>query len=110
MAFSFTRHDHLVLGIWVDDMPVFFKDEGDKNWFIEEISKKYEIKYGKLEFLLGIEIIRNCGSILIRQKSYIERKASQFGVQDAKSVQTPMVINENFGTEENPKGICHIGN
>jgi hypothetical protein len=70
-------------------MPVFYKTEDDQNWFLQEIWKKYEIKFGNLKFLLGIEIIRDSGSILIRQKSYIERKTVQFGVNEAKDVKTP---------------------
>jgi len=34
---------NIVLGIWVDDMPAFFKLEADKNWLIKEIEKNMKL-------------------------------------------------------------------
>ena len=86
-----TQEHFIILGLWVDDIPGFYRREEDRAWLVEALSTKYEITdEGELDFILGIEVREQGKKVAIRQKAYIERKAEEFGLDNSKPEQIPM--------------------
>ena len=48
---------------------------------------------GRLHYFLGVRIVQNEGNVWIRQDRYHEEVLRKFGMQNAKSVATPMEQN-----------------
>ena len=91
---------YLILAVWVDDMPIFYKRDEDRQWLTEKLKLKYELQEGNLEYILGIKIIREEGIMKINQQAYIENKVKEYGLQEAKGCMTPMIMNQKLNEEE----------
>ena len=82
----------MFLGIWVDDIPVFYADERDLQWLLTSMRKTYQITDSKLNFIIGIKVTQSDDGIKLNQGSYIERKAQEFKLNGSKGVFTPMDV------------------
>ena len=90
----------LLLAVWVDDMPIFYKNEEDRNWLKEQIRSKYEIQESELEYILGIKINRVGTKMEINQTAYIEKKVEEYSLMDSKDTATPMIFNQKLNENE----------
>jgi hypothetical protein len=88
----------IILGLWVDDIPGFYVREEDRDWLVCSLKEKYEITdEGDLTYILGTLISKSHdGSLSISQKSYIQNKTEEFGVDDARQEYTPMVAGQDL--------------
>ena len=91
----------IILAVWVDDMPIFYKNKSEREWLSMQLKKKYEIHESELEYILGIKINRSNSKMQINQITYIENKVKEYGLEDAKGSPTPMVINQLLNENEN---------
>jgi hypothetical protein len=82
----------IILGLWVDDIPGFYKSEEDRKWLVDALKAKYEISdEGVLKYILGILVKETDeGDVAISQMGYIQDKCREFGLEDAHPERTPM--------------------
>ena len=88
----------IILGLWVDDIPGFYKKEDDRIWLIEALKTKYKISdEGQLKYILGV-LVEEKGEqdVAISQVGYIEDKCREFGLEDAHSEHIPMTAGADF--------------
>ncbi|GJW76657.1 retrovirus-related pol polyprotein from transposon TNT 1-94 [Tanacetum coccineum] len=57
-------------------------------------------KMGKLQYFLGLEVIRGQEGIIISQRKYVDDTLKKFNMQGCKTVATPMNISEKLMTED----------
>jgi hypothetical protein len=96
----------IILTVWVDDIAGFCNLDSERDWRIDTLKKKYDVQaISDLEYILGVEVKKDNDSIKIRQLAYIERKAEQFGLINAKSVATPMVQGHELEDKEDEKKL-----
>jgi hypothetical protein len=89
-----------VLQIYVDDI-IFGSTNQD---FCEEFGKmmanEFEISMiGELSYFLGLQIKQLKNGIFISQGKYIKDMLKKFGMEDAKSISTPMGINGSLESD-----------
>ena len=81
------------IGVYVDDIIIAAKLDHQIQQVKDSLSQQFELKdLGQLKYFLGMSISRNVesGHILINQPAYIKRILEVFGMQDCKSVSTPI--------------------
>ena len=82
-----------VVGIYVDDIVVACKNEEKLKEFKRALCGKVDVKdLGKLHHFLGMKVIQDdvSGDVWIGQDAYVGKVLERFGMQDAKSVVTPV--------------------
>ena len=91
-CFTHLGNRDLILGIYVDDLVILWKKEGDLEWLIEKIKKKYELEHlGKMEWILGMKVEKlEGGGYALSQEDYIESLAERFMMEDAREAFTPL--------------------
>lgn len=100
------------LAIYVDDLVLFTNNQETKQYFKEELHKKFKIKdLGDINYCLGIHVERDRtkGILYLDQRKYIQEVLNKFGMSDCKSVQTPMDLNTKLiGTTENAEILDNV--
>lgn len=82
----------VILGIFVDDIIVFFKSELTFDIVKKDLSKYFSLKdLGLLKCYLGLQIEYDSESIKINQRNYILSLLDKFNMKDCKTVDTPLV-------------------
>ncbi|XP_031264166.1 uncharacterized protein LOC116122465 [Pistacia vera] len=72
----------------------------DVDSFKKSLFQQFDmIDLGKLQFFLGIEVLRTYEGILIVQKKFALDLLAKFGFLDAKSVATPLEVNHKLSQE-----------
>ncbi|MBW0460659.1 hypothetical protein O181_000374 [Austropuccinia psidii MF-1] len=92
----FHRKDNCPIWIFVhvDDIAIFGKDL-DK--FKKEIEQEFKTKLlGQANLLLGIKIHHDIDSIRLTQEHYVESVLDLYGMNDCRSVATPLIPNEHL--------------
>jgi len=82
-----------VVGVYVDDIVVACKSEVRLKEFKQGLCRKFEVKdLGKLRHFLGIKVVQDevSGDVWIGQSVYVGKVLERFGMQEAKSVATPV--------------------
>ncbi|MBW0564751.1 hypothetical protein O181_104466 [Austropuccinia psidii MF-1] len=80
--------------VHVDDIAIFGKDFAK---FKKEIEKEFKAKLlGQADLLLGIKIHHDNNFIRLSQEHYIERILSLYGMNDCRTVATPLIPNEHL--------------
>lgn len=78
--------------VYVDDI-LFGEDDAMCKNFAKEIWKGFEMSMiGEFSFFLGLQIAQTNDGIFISQDKYIKEVLKKFGMEDCKSVITPMEI------------------
>jgi len=77
--------------------------------FRRDMMEHYEMKnLGLLHHFLGMRVIQSRQNIFLHQKKYAQKLIEKFGLQDCKTVATPLAMNErlskNDGSEDANKG------
>ena len=83
----------IVVCVFVDDIVVVCKSEARLKEFKQALCKKFDMKdLEQLCYILGMKVIQDevSGDVWICQSSYGFRVLERFGMQDAKSVVTPV--------------------
>lgn len=82
-----------VVGVYVDDIVVACKSEVRMKEFKQSLCRKFDVKdLGKLHHFLGMKVVQDevSGDVWIGQSAYVDKVLERFGMQDAKSVITPV--------------------
>ena len=82
-----------VIGVYVDDIVVACKSEKQMEKVKQALCRKFEVKdLGELHHFLGLKVVQDkvSGDVWIGQPAYVGRVLERFGMQDAKSVATPV--------------------
>ena len=97
----YTRHTGssiLLLALYVDDLLITGSDKAEIREMKKKLSTRFEMKdLGPARVMLGIEIRRDRANrkLFISQQEYAETVLKRFGMEDSKTVTTPMDRN-NF--------------
>ena len=88
-----TGGEMFYMGVYVDDIVLAGKTDGQLQDVKSALSKEYEIKdMGKLHYFLGMSVVQDeeCKSIWIGQPAYTTNLLTKYGMQDCKAVSTPV--------------------
>jgi hypothetical protein len=93
-------NDLFLLQIYVDDI-IFGSTNQD---FCEEFGKMMANEFqmsmiGELSYFLGLQIKQMKNGTFVSQGKYIKDMIKKFGLQDAKSMSTPMGTNNQLGVD-----------
>ena len=83
----------VIIAMWVDDLMIFAKDKVTINDVKSKLNKSFEMKdLGELEYFLGIRVNQNQTKNMIKidQESYVEKILQVQGMQNCKSLSTPL--------------------
>ena len=84
----------IFLAVYVDDIILASKKPEVIQKTKKLFASKFEVKdMGRLHYFLGVRIVQNEGNVWIGQDRYLEEVLEKFGMQNAKSVATPMEQN-----------------
>ena len=98
----FTRNDGVILVVYVDDMLVFSRTKEEGSAVVDALEQLFPVKrIGEPKKFLGMEVTRDRQhrTIALRQTVYIQDVLERFGMADANSVSTPMVMGSVFGQD-----------
>jgi hypothetical protein len=103
--------------LYVDDMLIAAKNMLEIKKLKSLLSDEFEIKdLGAAKKILGMEIHRDrkAGKLYLSQKKYIEKILEHFGMQNSKSVSTPLATHFRLSTalapqsEEEEQFMSHV--
>ncbi|HEY0433295.1 MAG TPA: reverse transcriptase domain-containing protein [Chitinophagaceae bacterium] len=81
----------LIVALYVDDLLIISDSMTSINKLKAELSNKFEMKdLGEVHSILGINVMREKGTITLDQSNYIENILRKFRMSDCKPVTTPM--------------------
>ncbi|GLT32318.1 hypothetical protein SLA2020_069930 [Shorea laevis] len=87
----------LIVSLYVDDLLLTGGNEHLLNNFKAEMMKEFEmLDLGEMKYFLGMEIEQYKNGIFISQRKYALDVLKKFGMEDCKSVATPLVLNEKY--------------
>ncbi len=89
--------------VWVDDLITFTENSAEADLIEKELTAWFDIKcLGEPSMLLGIKISRdkNNNTITLSQTHYIDSLLKKFGLENAKTVATPLDSNVDLDDEE----------
>jgi len=84
---------YLILGAATDDFTIVADSDPTADQFLNEFEKRVElVRLGQITWLLGTTVTRNLTdrTISLGQEAYIDQICTRFGLQDARSVSTPL--------------------
>ncbi len=96
------------IGVYVDDIVLAAKKEEQLKNVKQALAKRFDIKdMGKLHYFLGLKVVQNdeANEVWIGQPVYTQNLLKKFGMEDAKSVKTPVDTCTKLvkGTEDEEK-------
>ena len=92
------------MAVHVDDAPTGLA--GTDEWyeaFLTALKAKFNFKEGPLEWCLGVEVVHDEDSVLLRQTKYIKDVLARFGMQDCKPASVPLDPGSVFTTADAPR-------
>ncbi|KAJ4793822.1 Pol [Rhynchospora pubera] len=103
--FTKKRDDHLLLvQIYVDDIIFGSTNATLAQEFSSLMSSEFEMSMmGELTFFLGLQIKQLKDGIFVNQVKYAKELVKKFGVEDSKSLDTPMGKSANIDADEKGK-------
>jgi hypothetical protein len=96
----------MILALYVDDLIMLSNDLEALNNLKKKLSERFEMKdLGEAHYVLGIQIIRDRSSKMIRinQTNYIENILKKFNMADCKTIGAPTDINVKLSTSQSPQ-------
>jgi hypothetical protein len=92
----------IIACLYVDDTIIAFNPESEFIWNIDKakIAERFPIQdIGDVNWILNMEVARdwNTGTITLSQQGYINKMLKEFGLEQCKSVPTPMVKDNSGG-------------
>jgi Reverse transcriptase (RNA-dependent DNA polymerase) len=90
---NFRYNKHLeFIGVYVDDLVIGAENETNARLVIAQLKDFFKLtELGVLKNMIGWEIIRDENSILVNQKSYIDKVLSKFNFNEANNVYNRML-------------------
>jgi hypothetical protein len=85
--------DFMAVAVYVDDMVIATGNEKMRTKFMNEFKKTFKItELGEIHWLLGTKIEMTEEGCLLSQEKYIRDLLKKYGMQDCRSVKTPIVV------------------
>jgi hypothetical protein len=84
----------ILLGLFVDDMPVAYHSCKVVEWCEDKqkLKNKYELsELGDVQHILGMKVTRSSSSLTISQETYITDKLELFNMHESRSEKTPAI-------------------
>ena len=98
---------YIYLLLYVDDMLIASKDQGEIEKLKSHLSREFEMKdLGEAKKILGMEISRDrrLGRLYLTQKEYLSKVLKRFGMNEkTKPVSTPLAPHFKFSASLSPK-------
>lgn len=93
----------LIVTVHVDDMLLISNNKSAIDGLKTNLNQKFKMKdLGPVTQYLGVRITRNEKGIMLDQTAYIEEVLQRFGMENSKSVQTPMNVSEKLSKDQCP--------
>jgi hypothetical protein len=100
-----TNEGLVIIGVYVDDQVIAYDNEEMFKSFIMKLGEKYQYTIKELNYILGIEIIREKekGTIELSQRKYVLDMLKKFKMDNCEGKETPMECGLNLvpGNDEN---------
>jgi hypothetical protein len=88
-----------IIAVYVDDLLLAGTNEKQMNEIKRNLAKQFRTKdMGELHYFLGVNVIhdRNAGTIWIGQPTYAENLLRKYGMENAKTIDTPVEGNSKL--------------
>ncbi len=85
-----------IIGVYVDDFVVAGKSSEQIEQVKTTLSQKFDVKdLGELHHFLGVQVVQNHenGTVWIGQPTFTEAVLQKYGMNEAKQVKTPAIVN-----------------
>ena len=97
----------VIVGVHVDDLFIATKSDKQMRTVKSSIANSFEVKdLGELKSFLGMQVNQSDQGISISQKGYTRKILQKYGMEDAKSVSTP--VDTSTILEKADNGICTV--
>ena len=96
-----------VFVVHVDDVPNGIA--GERDWydtFLRALREKFKFTEGPLEWCLGVEVVIDENSIVLKQTKYIKEVLDKFGMADCKPSSVPLDPGAVFSYADSPKSAA----
>lgn len=93
-----------VFVLHVDDVPNGVA--GEDGWyesFLRAMKQRFNFKEGPLEWCLGVEVLVESDSVVLRQSKYVREVLERFGMQDCKPASVPLDPGAVFSLADSPQ-------
>ena len=100
-----TKTEFLLLGVYVDDLPIAGTSEDLVMEFIAELRQQFPIKHlGPLEHFLGIHVKRNrtLGTLSLSQENFVDNILTKFDMFECSPISTPLTVPCKLSSEDSP--------
>ena len=90
--------------VHVDDVPNGVA--GDDDWyaeFLRVLKSTFNFKEGPLQWCLGVEVVADDGSVLLRQTKFVKEMLAKYGMEDSKTASVPLDPGSVFSTADAPQ-------
>ena len=92
-----TKHDKVIMVIWVDDLIIAASDENALKSVKEMLASRFQMKdLGKLKHFLGIDFDQSDNCVKMSQAKYVEKILERFKMVDCKPRSTPCEQKLNY--------------
>ncbi len=100
------NNDMLLVQIYVDDIIFGSTNENLCKDFSEFMQKEFEMSMmGELNFFLGLQIKQTKNGVFINQSKYIKDLLVKYGLENSKSLGTPMSTSIKLDIDEKEKSV-----
>ncbi|KAK6125405.1 hypothetical protein DH2020_040832 [Rehmannia glutinosa] len=101
-----TTNDYVIVCLYVDDMLIMGSSHDLIMKTKNMLKSKFEMSMmGKLNFFLGLQIKQSQEGIYISQSKYTKELLKKFGIEEGRTVTTPMATNIKIDTDEKGKSV-----
>ncbi|XP_031261729.1 uncharacterized protein LOC116119932 [Pistacia vera] len=95
-----------VVSLYVDDLLVTGSNPGELDQFKSAMQTKFEVTdLGLMTYFLGMEINQSAGGIFVCQQKYTAEILMEFGMENCKPVDTPLVPNLKLSKQDGAKRL-----
>lgn len=94
----------IIIALYVDDFFVFTNCSVEKGKLIKILNEEFDVKFlGPVTYCLGMKVVRDRQKniLSLNQSDFARRLLKIFGMENAKHVATPMILNEKLKKPEN---------
>jgi Reverse transcriptase (RNA-dependent DNA polymerase) len=98
----------VLIALYVDDLAIASDDLKTLHWIKLKLSERFKMKdMNEMKHILGIDIYynRQDGKMILSQKTFAEHILKRFGMNEAKSIPTPMDHRMILQKAENDKNV-----
>ena len=101
----------IIVAIYVDDSIICSNKTSVLNLVKQQLSERFEMDdRGEIHYILGMSVQRNrkLKTLTIDQKAYLENVLAKFGMDDCKSIATPLDASVNLVSRAEDEESCDV--